>query len=78
MEFDTATRKSLNSEMPWSMSNAFQAPYHTSDQSSFAYVSARDRWPVILVSTIIVSFLDAPCKTDTYRQEPLTMYIVRL
>ncbi|KAL8652715.1 MAG: hypothetical protein Q9226_004153 [Calogaya cf. arnoldii] len=25
-------------------------PYTTSDQTSFAYVSARDRWPVILVS----------------------------
>ncbi|KAI9751125.1 MAG: hypothetical protein M1815_001356 [Lichina confinis] len=24
-------------------------PYHTSDKTSFAYVSARDRWPVILV-----------------------------
>lgn len=25
------------------------APYSTSDKTSFAYVSARDRWPVILV-----------------------------
>ena len=38
------------------MSNTIQAPYHTSDQSSFAYVSARDRWPVILVSAMIVYF----------------------
>ena len=26
------------------------APYATSDKASFAYISARDRWPVILVS----------------------------
>ena len=25
------------------------APYSTSDKTSFAYISARDRWPVILV-----------------------------
>ena len=30
--------------------NPIEAPYKTSDQTSFAYVSARDRWPVILVS----------------------------
>ncbi|KZF22566.1 DUF89 domain protein [Xylona heveae TC161] len=27
-------------------------PYYTSDQSTFAYVSARDRWPVILTGAI--------------------------
>ncbi|EEH36150.1 DUF89 domain-containing protein [Paracoccidioides lutzii Pb01] len=27
-------------------------PYHTADTSSFAYVSARDRWPVILTGAI--------------------------
>lgn len=26
------------------------APYSTSDYTSFAYISAKDRWPVIVVS----------------------------
>ncbi|KAI0117986.1 hypothetical protein GGR51DRAFT_273191 [Nemania sp. FL0031] len=33
------------------------APYMTSDQTSFAYISARDRWPIIITSAI----------DDTYR-----------
>ncbi|KAL9605475.1 MAG: hypothetical protein Q9179_001316 [Wetmoreana sp. 5 TL-2023] len=33
--------------------NTKTPPYSTSDQTSFAYISARDRWPVILVSGVI-------------------------
>ena len=35
--------------------NTCVAPYSTSDKTSFAYISARDRWPVILVSSQIAS-----------------------
>jgi damage-control phosphatase, subfamily III len=28
------------------------APCHTSDETSFAYISAKDRWPVILTGAI--------------------------
>lgn len=51
MNFDTKTRKlePFNNEPAIYISSA--APYKTSDKTSFAYVSARDRWPVILVRT---------------------------
>lgn len=31
------------------------APYATSDRTSFAFISARDRWPVIVVTMATVS-----------------------
>jgi hypothetical protein len=38
--------------------DGYTALYQTSDKTSFAYISARDRWPVILVSGCwICSFL---------------------
>ena len=47
------TRKSvsvfLKTTLQW-LIGSVKAPYKTSDKTSFAYVSARDRWPVILVS----------------------------
>lgn len=51
MEFDTKTRECIqqvcNVEI---LILACTALYQTSDKTSFAYISARDRWPVILVS----------------------------
>ncbi|KAI4281297.1 MAG: hypothetical protein L6R38_003792 [Xanthoria sp. 2 TBL-2021] len=41
------------------------SPYTTSDQTSFAYVSARDRWPVILTGAIDdLHRAITPCKDD--------------
>lgn len=40
------------------------APYRTSDQTSFAYVSARDRWPVILTQAIDDVFRTTRDHTD--------------
>lgn len=40
------------------------APYRTSDKTSFAYVSARDRWPVILTQAIDDVFRTTRDATD--------------
>ncbi|KAI9721576.1 MAG: hypothetical protein M1812_002338 [Candelaria pacifica] len=41
------------------MENDTETPlYNTSDQTSFAYVSARDRWPVIIVRIVLNTRLD--------------------
>ncbi|KAA6412043.1 MAG: duf89 domain-containing [Lasallia pustulata] len=45
-------------------------PYYTSDQSSFAYISARDRWPVILTGAIDdVHRAVVACDDDDKRNE---------
>lgn len=72
MEFDPATRecvttlwgpssnKSVTVQLCWLVSAGYPciAPYCTGDQASFAYISARDRWPVILV---LFSPRNRPC-----------------
>jgi hypothetical protein len=50
MEYDTKTRKLDSANKKTNLISA--APSVTSDKTSFAYISARDRWPVILVGTI--------------------------
>ena len=50
MEIDTKPRKPMHSLPVTSVKSAAQ--YRTSDKTSFAYVSARDRWPVILVRSL--------------------------
>ncbi|KAL8664019.1 MAG: hypothetical protein Q9202_003436 [Teloschistes flavicans] len=45
--------------------NLISSPYSTSDDKSFAYVSARDRWPVILTGAIDdIHRAIAVCKDD--------------
>ena len=49
MEYDTRTRKQVARCATYSMADTLPAPYKTSDKTSFAFISARDRWPVIVV-----------------------------
>ncbi|KAI5917066.1 hypothetical protein F4810DRAFT_698185 [Camillea tinctor] len=46
------------------------APYSTSDKTSFAYVSARDRWPIIITSAIDDTYRSvSQCDSDAAREE---------
>lgn len=49
MEFDPKTREYSCSSVKYRILT-WTAQYLTSDKSSFASVSAKDRWPVIIVS----------------------------
>lgn len=62
MEFDTKTRKYIThptakwtdeaANLEHNLMLTSTAPSITSDKTSFAYISARDRWPVILTGAI--------------------------
>lgn len=51
MELHTRTRESVAFVMG-PCTNPMSAPYSTSDKTSFAHTSAKDRWPVILTGAI--------------------------
>ena len=50
MEFDTKTRKAFEDLPQLCMLMDPSAQYLNEDTKSFAYKSARDRWPIIIVS----------------------------
>nr|POE56585.1 sterol-4-alpha-carboxylate 3-dehydrogenase, decarboxylating [Quercus suber] len=52
MEFDTVTRKEVSIIQKVPQADCIVAQYSTSDATSFASKSARDRWPVILVGAL--------------------------
>lgn len=69
MEYEPKTRQCLDSPIYLSDDGGVtilltppSAQYLTSDKTSFAFVSAHDRWPVIIVSG--VSFLPFSSKLD--------------
>ncbi|KAI9807389.1 MAG: hypothetical protein M1833_000134 [Piccolia ochrophora] len=55
--------------MPRRLLMANVAPYQTSDKTSFAYISARDRWPIILTGAIDDLHRATSITTEEQRQQ---------